>query len=205
MRVGINVPDELLKRIEPIRHVANVSQICRQAIKDWVDTYERAQYRAKSDGRETAAAKLLAESIGQTIDWEALALEDARVWVQIASLKDFRALFNNLKINEREGRSDNWIPFYRPLEGTKMFWDRKHEHREWIYQQFELDDKTNHIQAAETKYVRAWLSYVTAVWQMVKDGIEADAKDRRAALTKAHAEVDLPPHLVGPERTVYLP
>lgn len=202
MRIGINVPDELLRRMAPIRQVANLSQICRQAIKDWVDAYERAKDHARLDGMEAVAARFLAEHTQQSVDWEALGHEDAKLWVQVACLEDFETLFHNLKIKEREGRSDNWIPLYRHLEGTKTFWDRQHEHKEWFYRQIEFDEKTNHIEAAETQYTRAWLSYVTAVWQMVKDGIEADAKIRTAALTKARAELDIPAHLVGPERAM---
>ena len=197
MRIGINVPDELLNRMQPIRRVANLSQICRQAIKDWVDAYERAKDHARTDGMEAVAARLLAQHARQSVDWVALGHEDAKFWVQIASLKDFEGLFHNLKAQVREGRSDNFIPFYRHLEGTKHFRDRQHEHQEWVYRQFELD-KPHHIQAAEMNYTRAWLSYVTAVWQIVKDGIEADAKVREDALTKVRTELDAPIQLIAP-------
>ena len=198
MRIGINVPDELLKRMQPVRQVTNLSQICRRAVEDWVGAYERAKDHARADGMEAVAARLLTEHARQSVDWEALGYEDAKLWVQMASLVDFGALFHNLKVQKREGRSDNFIPLYRHLEGTKTFLHRQHEHQEWFYRQLELDEKADHFQAAGRKYTHAWLSYVTAVWQMVKDGIEADAKVREAALTKARAELDVPAHLVGP-------
>ena len=76
---GVNVPDELRRRIEPIRRATNVSQICWQAIKDWADAYERATDRARGDGMDEAATRLQAERERQSVDWEALGHEDAKL------------------------------------------------------------------------------------------------------------------------------
>ena len=154
MRIGINLPDELLKKLEPIKSITNVSQICRQAIRERVEAFQRATDRAQSDGMDTAAARLITEHVNQYVDWEALALEDAKLWVQLASLEDFDDLFHNLKIKEGMGRSDNWIPASRHLEGTKIFLDRQIEQKDWLYRQVRLDNTADHIQAAETIYTR---------------------------------------------------
>lgn len=198
MRIGINVPDELLKKLEPNKAVTNISQICRQAVKDRVDAFQRANDRAQSDGMDAAAARLITEHVNQSVDWEALALEDAKLWVQLASLEDFDDLFNNLRIKETKGRSDNWIPVGRNVAGTKTFMDRQHEHKDWFYRQIGLDDTLNPFEAAETIYTRSWLLYVTAVWQMVRDGIEAEARGREEAVKNSRSEVAVPTHLKGP-------
>lgn len=198
MRIGINISDELIKNLEPIKAITNISQICRQAIKDRVDAFQRASERAQSDGMDEAAARLIADHSNQYVDWEALALEDAKLWVQVATLEDFDDLFENLKIKESKGTTDNWIPVSRNLPGTKTFLDRHMENKEWLVRQIRLDRTANHFEAAQTIYSRSWLMYVSAVWQMVKDGIEAEAKVRGEELTKARADLDVPAHLIDP-------
>ncbi len=196
MRIGINVPNELIKRMEPIRDVTNVSQICRDAIQTWVDAYENASDRAKKDGVEEIADRLWHEYSDKSVNWEALGHEDAKLWVQLATLVDFENLFHNLKGLARQGRSaDDWIPVYRHLQGAKTFWERQQEHQEWFYWQIELDEKTNHFQQAHRIYNRGWLSYVTSVWQLVKDRVEAYATIQEAAISATRGEVEVPDHL----------
>ena len=42
MRIGINIPNDLHRRLEPLKQYVNVSQICREAIEDRIRCYERA-------------------------------------------------------------------------------------------------------------------------------------------------------------------
>jgi|GEM_PF-1724875 metal-responsive CopG/Arc/MetJ family transcriptional regulator len=195
MRIGINISDELIRNLEPIKAFTNISQICRQAIKDRVEVFQRADARAQSDGMDVAAARLIAEHKTQAVDWEAMALEDAKLWVQLASMKDFDDLFHNLRIKESKGRIDNWIPTNGYLSGSKTFVDRQYENQDWFYRQVEMDESINHIQVAETHYTGSWLSYVTAVWQMAKDGIAAEVKEREETLANAKSEMAMPTHL----------
>ena len=85
MRIGVNVPDDLLKQMEPIKHMTNLSQVCREAIKDRVDAYERARARADREGMQEVAARLWQEYSEQAVDWETVGYEDAKMWVQLAS------------------------------------------------------------------------------------------------------------------------
>ena len=64
MRIGVNVPDDLLKQMEPIKHMTNLSQVCREAIKDRVDAYERARARADREGMQEVAAQTMAGVLG---------------------------------------------------------------------------------------------------------------------------------------------
>jgi len=171
MRIGINVPNELLKRMESLKRMVNISQICRDAIQAWVDTYERARDRAKQDGMEEVALRLRQELESYEVDWEALGHEDAKLWVQMASLKDFEHFAHNLKV----GRSKRRIPgtWMAPiLPGTKSFGERAGEHKEWFMRQSELELEYNYHQKAEYDYERGWTSYVIAVWEMVKQPIK---------------------------------
>ena len=198
MRIGINVPNDLLKRIAPFKDVTNISQICRDAIQTYVEAYERAKSQANEDGTQEVADRLWREYKGQEVNWEALGYEDAKLWVQLASLQDFTDLFHNLKIDEREGKSPpSFIPVGRYIPGTKTHWDHQDEYKEWFIRQIELDVKTNPYLEAGSRYNHAWLCYVTAVWQMVKERIAADAQTREEGHIETLANTKLPAHLTN--------
>jgi len=170
MRIGINVPNDLLKRMEPLKKITNVSQVCRDAIQAWVDMYERAKERASQDGMEKIAFRLRQEFESYKVDWESLGHEDAKLWAQIATLKEFEHLFHNVGVAKRKGRIPGlWCAPI--LSGTRDYPERQHEHKEWFARQIELDeDAPNPYLRAEEDYEKGWISYLTAVWDMVKRG-----------------------------------
>jgi len=167
MRIGINVPNDLLKRMEPLKEVINISQVCRDAIQAQVDTYERARERAKQDGMEEVAATLHQELHRYDLDWEALGHEDAKIWCKKASLKDFEHFAHNLKVGRSKGRTPGiWMAPILP--GTKSYGERAGEHKEWFIRQSELDLEYNYYQKAQNDYERGWTSYVISVWEIAK-------------------------------------
>ena len=193
MRIGINVPNELLERLKPLKKTSNVSQICRDAIKERVEAYERAMARANEDGMQAV--------VEQEIDWETLGQEDAKLWMQLASLQDFDQLFHGLDVLRRQKRSPgSWIA--PDLPGAKTFHSRVHENQEWFLRQCELDENTNHVQRAESAYDLGWGSYMTAVWQMLRDRIAEDTKAREAALKQTCVDIELPDHLMCAEQSM---
>jgi len=144
MRIGVNVPDDLLNQMEPIKHMTNLSQVCREAIKARVDAYQGARDRADREGMQDVAARLSQEYSEQAVDWETLGHEDAKMWVQLASVRDFENLFHNLKIDKRQGRPPR-ILVSRHLSGAKTFLDRQYNHKEWFERQHKLDDTANRV------------------------------------------------------------
>lgn len=195
MRIGINVPNELLAKLRPMKEWTNASEICRSALADYVSAYERAAGQAEQDGMRKIANSLAAEQAALEVDWEALAYEDAKQWLELATLKDLENLFHNLEVSRRLGRTD-FILFGRWIPGTKSFMDHWGEHREWFYRQIELDESINHHQIAETAYNRAWLFYVRSVWQMVNG--HAEERRREGERTRANivAQAKPPEHLL---------
>ncbi|MDO8750465.1 MAG: hypothetical protein Q7K03_04905 [Dehalococcoidia bacterium] len=201
MRIGINVPDDLLKRFEPIKQVTNVSQVCRDAIKTWVDSYEAATERASKEGMETLAARLAQQVTAQAVDWEALGYEDAKMWCQLASLKEFQNAFHNHELLKREGRNLGLWAFEFQTT-AKSFRHKYTDYKEWFEHQYEfydVEEARDRIDQAEQEYTRSYLTYVTSVWQMVKDRVAADAMIREKALAETRARVVLPQHLVNPK------
>ena len=195
MRIGINLPDNLLKRIEPLKPTINVSRICRDAIEAYATGYERAQEHVDADGTRSVADGFWAEEKGEVIDWDELGYHDARDWVRAATLKDIKYLFHNIEVSQRLHMNES-ILFYRFIPGTKVFWDRQAEHRDWFIRQIEWDERTNYHERAREEYERAWLAYVTVIWERVQQ-LQQDGAQTRLDARAARPEPDVPAHLVA--------
>ncbi len=201
MRIGINVPDDLLKRLEPMKTVTNVSQICRDAIKAQVEAYERAMARANQDGMEAIAERLGAMMVPQEVDWELLGIEDAKMWVQLAKPEDFERQFDRL---ERfvDQRQSPWTRLIQRVEGSIWYFDiRADEHQEWLRWIDQSDDETSSLYlAAKREYEQAYLNYILAVWnmakKMAKEKQSSESVAREKARREARTQIKVPDHLV---------
>jgi hypothetical protein len=193
MRLGINVPDDLIKRLEPLKPTTNISQICREAISKYVEASERASFKTKEDGMENVANNIAEKEKGIVIDWETLGLEDARLWSQKASISQWEKLFVRLDVFESQGRSpfENRFPIPH-VEGTKQYYDRQHEYDTndgWFIRQIEADESSNPYATAELEWYRGFLPYVMAVRRMVRQKIEADVKRQAEAWKSKKSEL----------------
>ena len=121
MRIGLNIPDDLLTRLEPLKPSINVSQVCREAIEAYVDSYERASMMIENDGTLQEAERIWRQEESRTIDWEELGYVDGKAWVERAELEDLENLFHNLGVAKRKNR-EPFIPFWRYIPGTKGLW-----------------------------------------------------------------------------------
>ena len=200
MRIGINVADDLLRRMEPLKTVTNVSQICRDAIKTHVEAYERALTRANEDGMTAIAERLGSMLIPHEVDWELLGIEDAKMWVELAELEDFEQLLHRLEVLERQGRSPYEVPVPR-VQGVKFFEARSYEHAEWFDRQIEIDEEKNPYIEAKLVYQRGKVSYILAVWNMAKEVAKqkhnAETVAREKARREARRQIQVPDHLTN--------
>ena len=105
MRIGINLSNDLLKRIEPLKPTINVSQVCLDAIEVYATRYERAQEHVDADGTWSAADHFGEQEKGEVVDWDELGYQDARDWVRAATLKDIKYLFHNIEVSRRLNRT----------------------------------------------------------------------------------------------------
>ena len=84
MRLGINIPDKLIKRIKELDPGVNISQVCRETLKshcralerinNWIDDYD--------DEVEEQVMRLSQEPPVEP-DWVGYGLEAARDWVRV--------------------------------------------------------------------------------------------------------------------------
>jgi hypothetical protein len=200
MRIGINISDDLRERMKPLMVVSNISQICRDAIKAYVQNYEGAKERAKSDGMEAVAERLAKEMSPGLVDWSTLGLEDAKLWVQLAKPEDFeRQIYRLERFNKQ--KESPWTLLIEPVAGsTWNFHIRADEHKDWLRWVDQSDDGTSSLYlAAKTEYEQAYLNYILAVWQMVKEQVAAntatmekkfmEAREKSLKEEKAKAEI----------------
>lgn len=195
MRIGINIPNDLYERFKPLRATFNLSQVCRDAIKSRIGSYEKARKQASSDGMEALASRFWQEYSKKTIlDWEAIGRENAKKWAEDASLQDFEDLFHNISIHRRKGAEPGEFLGSWRIEPENRFEVAQQKHEDWFARQFDLDSTSNHYVLAKEDYNRGWVSYLTAVWQMLRGKIEDDAAARLKA-RRQPAKPEVPNHL----------
>ncbi len=195
MRVGINIPNDLYERFKPLRATYNLSQVCREAIKARVESYERARNQAEDDGMEAIANRFWQEYSKKTIlDWEAIGRENAKKWAEAASLQDFEDLFHNISIFKKKGGEPGEFLGSPNIAPENRYGIAQQQHEDWFARQFDLDEGPNYYILAEEEYNRGWVSYLTAVWQMLREKIEADA-EARLKVRQQQAEPEIPKEL----------
>jgi len=196
MRIGINVPNELMKRLEPLKPELNISEVCREALINKVESYERMLSRLDDDGIRSAVNRVWEheKEFLQAIefDWEKLGYEDAANWVKAASWDDWDYVLEDLKDLE-ERNWPHWKVMPPWIEGIKSFHDRsvelshrmeevrKHDRNfdRWLYRsQGGID-----YQAIEREYMTAWISYVRAVWDLRQQRLQKYLDWRLAQLS----------------------
>ena len=199
MRIGINIPDELLKRMEPLKNVTNISQVCRNSIKSYVESFERAASRIEKEGMSKVAERLSNELVPDVIDWELLGIEDAKMWVQVAKVEDFKILLERLKEIEKQGRSTEEVLIPR-LQGVKVFEQRSYEHGEWFDKQIESDPLINPYVEAKLTYQRGKVSYIMAVWKkaesIAQEKYKAKVDELQKNRQKAQEQITVPDGLI---------
>ena len=189
MRIGINIPNELHQRLEPLKPELNISQVCREALAAKAASHERMREWLGDDGisevvnsvservtvREQTYLSIL--SAIEVDDWEQLGYEDAVAWVQVAEQEDWDILHRTRKFNP--GLS-GIMPL--PIEGIKFFQNRwqdmydqimrqDEDFVDWFFEEHGDIDRDG----AEREYKTAWLAYVNAVW----DRLIQRQKERR--------------------------
>ena len=206
MRIGINVPDELMKQIKQVRPEVNVSQVCREALTERVEVARRAADRAISDGMEEHVQRLDQSVAKPPIepDWEGYALDDARAWVRTVTPESWEQFVYQADFLRRQGRDETqMVDIWSHGDGGVGLAYRLDENREWLISQhqldFELGTNSNPRERAVKAYGRAWLGYVHEIRRLL-DRHRRDEYNRvmaeRAELRRSRPDPELPLQLV---------
>ncbi len=90
-RVSISLPEDLMKRLEPVKEKLNISQVCREALERRVAMFERsASKEGQETGRQEVVMRLRDERASLETRWEDLGRRNAAVWLGTASYEELK-------------------------------------------------------------------------------------------------------------------
>ena len=171
MRIGINVPNELIQRVRQANPHINLSQFCRAALEGYAAKSERAWEFAFNNYEEMEKiAKMLVEMDEHppvAPDWTGYGLNDARDWVRTVSTAEWERFFEVYDfLYKRDGEEANsYAGFARGPDGVKGFYDRWEEHKELFNWLMDQDIDVPFLEYQKT-YHDAWMFYVLEVRRM---------------------------------------
>ena len=197
MRLGINIPSDLYKRMAPLKGTVNISQICRSAIEAYVEAHERAVAMASETDDMTDAIDRLAEP-EIVVDWEGIGLADGKAWIEMAKREHLEHLVHIMEVIEKQGRppTDVCVPY---LPGIKGYRQHASDYQDWFMQQSEIGGRTNPYIEAEKEYMRGWLAYVNVVLEQLRVHNQDARQDRLReliAIRPSASEAELPGQLL---------
>ena len=208
MRLGINIPNELHRRLEPLKQYINVSQICREAIDDRITCYEKALASRGDQDVVSAMERAWNEELKMRavieVDWRMLGCEDAKSWVTAARLPDWNYLHDCEDAIRKQGRQ-RWEVALPHLQGTKTFHERMSElddriqqqddhFFDWLYERGGIDRG-----AVEREYMSAWLAYTDSAWDLVQEKRKRHVEERHPKKLEAQEKEQNP---TAPEDTL---
>ena len=191
MRIGINIPKELHQRLQPLKGTMNISQICREALEAHVEKYEEYTGWLDSDGAKELVAEICQKEFGRKalveVDWETIGYQDAKDWVQAATLADWD-YWNRCRSDPhhkdtvwtfgrhvREGLMKGRFvspgaarTFHeRHREYTDLIHEQDDEFLDWMNEEYDGLGPVYDRGAAEQAYGLAWMTYTSAVWEKI--------------------------------------
>ncbi len=181
--------------MEPIKHTFNISQVCREAIETYVEDYERARDRLESDHLDEAIDRLSDEDEQLEVDWKELGWSDARTWVDGVSKEYFDHIFHRVDVLKRQGRP-TWIAveYPPPVQGANDFHRRVGEHDKYFEHIITLNPEADPHKDAQEEYCRAWLTYVYAVDEKIRQ-LRKERYEARRKSSSVRAEPEVPEQL----------
>ena len=207
MRIGVNIPNDLWRRVKDLNPKVNVSEVCREAIRRYVEIGERAGTQAAADWDTEHAARLLGLVQPPVIepDWVGFALEDAREWVRQVTPEHWKQFTHLCDWLRRDGRDpiDLADTFSMRIESGGIHRRLNYDaHSEWYEVQYEvhemLDIPGSPYSRAREQYSRAWIGYVLEVRRKVDEFHEEQRRRvmaERAERLRAFPEPEIPPQL----------
>lgn len=205
MRIGINVPDKVVKLIKELDPDANISQICREALSSHTAALERARVEIADEDMDEIIEHLMQSETYPHIepDWAGFAWQDARDWV--ATIKPrywhhFLDRYDHHKGNSRELYLH--ADFCREKE-VKRLTDRMLENDDWFWGQAVMGGNAARQKAyekAENEYRQTFLAYVNEVRRKClsyRAGKNGNLLAARETEWTARPEPELPPQLLS--------
>lgn len=204
MRIGINVPNELLHRVKAIRPEVNVSQICREALESRAAEAERIAEQVEKGGLEEHILRFAQVNEVRLTEpnWKAMAIQDAQDWVRVVDVELWFDFWEDYDANKDDESvlTPVWVWIAEadldpPNIGINPYWASLERHsRKWYRDSWEARQK------AQADYNWTWLTYVMEVRRRLDEYNEAEHQNwltkREAEIAEARQSMELPPRLV---------
>lgn len=197
MRIGVNVPDDLLRRAKEVLPQVKVSKVSREALEALaaVDAVNRRN-------SERSRSECTIEDTPEEPNWEGMALDDAQDWIRAVDAEQWGRFIENWDRYIDENESVTRIVEYgRIVKSVKGYFDRMEENRKWFMAQDRglVQSAANPWARANYEYCRAWLGYVSEVRKKVEQ-LHKGEYDRvvaeRARALLSRPEPETPPQLM---------
>ena len=171
MRIGINVPDKVIKLIKKLDPEANISHICREALTSYTTALERARTEITDEDMDDIIEHLEQSAPYPQFepDWADYAWQDAQDWIRTITPYDwhyFLYSYDHHKDNSQELYIRAQLYRLRSRGEVKSFTDRFMENEDWFWRQAVIGGNPARQKAhekAENDYMRTWLAYVNEV------------------------------------------
>ena len=148
-RISVSLPEELIRRLEPIKDRINISQVCREALERRAAAFERA---AEEQGDDTHLVSLIARlrEEKEVVEgkFEELGRRAAAVWLSTASYAELSETMENQSTSEMD-------KYRLPRPAFRIM---RRDMKEAA-----VSSEGAHAVAYKT----AWLDYVRSVWSQV--------------------------------------
>lgn len=205
MRIGINVPNELLKQVKEISPPVNVSEECRKALQHCVEIQQMATAQVGNDALQGKISELVEKtSLPPEPDWVGLALDNAAHFVEHVTPEDWNDFVELADELSEGGHTFGpyigiWTTYY---DGRGMM-NVLYEYGDQIMKTGRPSRVSGLAQVArergEREYTRAWIGYVNEVRRLIRQR-HKEAYDslraRYAADHQARPTPEAPEHLL---------
>lgn len=230
MRIGINIPKELHQRIQPLKGTMNISEICREAIEARVKKYEEFVGWLDSESAKQVVAEICEKELQRKaiveVDWETIGYQDAKDWVQAATLADWDYWNRCRNHPDRHNQNTVWAHGRYVYDGTanpvargkfispgsaktfhqqhRDYDQRIHEQDadfwEWMAEEYDGLGPFYDLMAAEQAYGRAWMAHTTAVWEMIcqkREEYQQQWRSDHAEARRNRPAPEVPDHILA--------
>lgn len=188
MRIGINVPNDLLNRVKALQPQVNISQVCREALTKLADNHDLAVERVARSGITLERAAEFAELQPVEPDWVGYGLEDAAAWVSKVSPEDWDDFWEMYDEDHQDGMPLSLaVNCFALRYGGKDFSDRWSENTaNWGFQRANRYRYPELYDSAQKDYLSGWLAFVREVRRRQKEHFEVKYQELRAEWDRAN-------------------
>ena len=206
MRIGINVPDKVVKLIKSLDPEANISQICREALASHSTVLEHARTEIADEDLDDIIEGLEQSAPYPEIepDWEKYAWQDAQDWIRALTPNDwhhFLYRYDHYKDDSRKLYMHARFFATRSRGEVKTVDERIMENDPWFWRQAIIGGNAavqKAYEKAENDYIRTWLAYVNELRRKCLQGRAAKNEEilaNRQMARLSRPEPELPLHL----------